>query len=135
MDVLTLMLPCRRRFFPLRKQEGETLQEFSLALMSLMAAVEQQAPTQMPIAEELLRDQFVEHVIDGSFRRELKQFMRRNPTATLLDVRAEAIMWEHEGSSGGARGRSNSVPSAFGLQHGVQCPQTAINPPPPPQEV
>ncbi|XP_070405509.1 uncharacterized protein [Nothobranchius furzeri] len=114
----------QKAFFSRHQQEGETLQEFSLALMSLMAAVKQQAPTDMPNAEELLRDQFVEHVSDGALRRELKQFVRRNLTATLLEVRAEAIRWEREGSSGGARGRSYSVPSVFGLQYGVQCPQT-----------
>lgn len=119
----------QKAFFSRYQQEGETIQEFSLALMSLMAAVKQQAPTEMPNAGELLRDQFVEHVSDSALRRELKQFVRRNVSATLLEVRAEAIRWEREGSSGGARGRSYSVPSAFGLQYGVQCPQTAAAPP------
>lgn len=114
-------------FFSRRQQEGETLQEFSLALMSLMAAVKQQAPSDIPNAEVLLRDQFVEHVIDGSLRRELKQLVRVRQTATLLDVRAEAIRWEREGMSGGVRGRSHSVPSVLGLQYGVQCPQQVTN--------
>lgn len=46
--------------------------------------------------------------------------MRRQPTVTLLDVRGAAIRWEREGLPGGMRGRSHSVPSAFGLQYGVQ---------------
>ena len=69
------------------QHEGETLLEFSLALMSLMERVKQWAPTRMPNAEVLLRDQFVEQVGDNTLRRELKQFVRRQPTATLLDVR------------------------------------------------
>lgn len=77
-------------FFSRRQQEGETLQEFSLALMSLMASVRQHAPSDMLNAEVLLRDQFVENVMDGSLRRELKQFVRRQPAASLLEVRAEA---------------------------------------------
>lgn len=108
-------------FFSRRQQEGETLQEFSLALMSLMASVKQSAPSGMPNSEVLLRDQFVEHVLEGALRRELKQFVRQKPTATLLVVRGEAIRWEHEGLPGGARGRSHSVPSALGMQFGVQC--------------
>lgn len=108
-------------FFSRRQQEGETLQEFSLALMSLMASVKQSAPSGMPNSEVLLRDQFVEHVLEGALRRELKQFVRRKPTATLLEVRGEAIRWEREGLPGGARGRSHSVPSALGMQFGVQC--------------
>lgn len=108
-------------FFSRRQQEGETLQEFSLALMSLMASVKQSAPNGMPNSEVLLRDQFVEHVLEGALRRELKQLVRRQPTATLLEVRGEAIRWEREGLPGGVRGRSHSVPSALGMQFGVQC--------------
>lgn len=107
-------------FFSRRQQDGETLQEFSLALMSLMSAVKQRAPSEMLNADVLLRDQFIENVIDGSLRRELKQLTRRQPTISLLDVRAEAIRWEREGLPGGVRGRSHSVPSMMGLQYGVQ---------------
>lgn len=106
-------------FFSRRQQEGETLLEFSLALMCLMEKVKQCALCPMPNAAALLRDQFVEHVLDGSLRRELKQLVRRQPDSTLLDVRAEAIRWEREGLPGGSRGRSHSVPSVFGVQYGV----------------
>lgn len=116
-------------FFSRRQQEGETLHEFSLALMSLMASVKERAPSGMINAEVLLRDQFVEYVLDGALRRELKQLVRRQPTATLLDVRGEAIRWEREGLPGGARGRSHSVPSPFGLQCGVQGSRGATTPP------
>lgn len=110
----------QQAFFSRQQQEGETLLEFSLALMSLMAAVKQRAPTDVPNAEVLLRDQFVEHVLDGALRRELKQFVRGQPTATLLEVRGEAIRWEREGLPMGVRGRSNSVPAVFGVQYGIQ---------------
>ncbi|XP_056317983.1 uncharacterized protein LOC130232232 [Danio aesculapii] len=107
-------------FFSRRQQEGETLVEFSLALMSLLEKVKGQSPHGMPNAETLLRDQFVENVNDCTLRRELKQFVRRQPTATLVDARGEALRWEREGMPGGARGRSQSVPSAYGIQYGVQ---------------
>lgn len=106
-------------FFSRRQREGETLQEFSLALMGLMEKVKQRAPVVMSNSEALLRDQFVEQVSDSSLRRELKQLVRRQPGSTLLDVRAEAIQWEREGLPGGARGRSHSVPLTFGVQYGV----------------
>lgn len=107
-------------FFSRRQQEGETLLEFSLALMGLLEKVKQRSPSVMLNAEVLLRDQFVEHVLDNTLRRELKQLVRRQPTATLLEVRSEAIRWEREGMPGGARGRSHSVPVAHGFQYGVQ---------------
>lgn len=118
-------------FFSRKQQEGETLQEFSLALMGLMERVKQRAPVGMPNAGALLRDQFVEYVLDGSLRRELKQLVRRQPDYTLLDVRTEAIRWEREGLPGGARGRSYSVPTVLGVQYGVQGgPQNAVLSPP-----
>lgn len=110
----------QQAFFSRHQQEGETLQEFSLALMALMAQIEQCAPDGMPNADVLLRDQFTEHVLDNSLRRELKQLVRRQPTITLLALRSEAIRWEREGLPGGIRGRSSSLPTAYGLQYGVQ---------------
>lgn len=106
-------------FFSRKQQEGETLQEFSLSLLSLMHRVKARAPNNMPNSEVLLRDQFIEHVLDGALRRMLKQYVRQNPTATLLAAREEAMRWEREGLPASARGRSNSVPSAYGLQYAV----------------
>lgn len=107
-------------FFSRKQREGETLLEFSLALMSLLEGVKQQSPYIMSNSENLLRDQFVEHVVDSSLRRELKQLVRRQPTSSLLEVRREAIRWEREGMPGGARGRSQSVPLVPLIQYGVQ---------------
>lgn len=106
-------------FFSRKQQDGETLQEFSHALMCLMDRVVTRAPDDLPNSNVLLRDQFVEHVYDCALRRELKQFVRGHPNASLLDVRSEAIRWEREGMPGGARGRSHSVPSAAGFQFAV----------------
>ena len=103
-------------FFSRKQQDSETLQEFSHALMCLMDRIVTRAPNNLPNSNVLLRDQFVEHVSDCALRRELKQFVRGHPTASLLDVRSEAIRWEREGTPGGARGRSHSVPSAAGFQ-------------------
>lgn len=107
-------------FFSRKQLDGESLQEFSHALMCLMSKVVQRSPTGMPHSNVLLRDQFVEHVSDYTLRRELKQFVRSKPASTLLEVRGEAIRWEQEGMPGGGRGRSYSVPSAFGTQCAVQ---------------
>lgn len=115
-------------FFSRKQQEGETLLEFSLALLSLMDRVKARSPNNMPNAEILMRDQFIEHVLDGALRRVLKQHVRKNPAATLLGVRGEAMRWEREGLPACARGRSNSMPSAFGFQHAVQGgPPRAFN--------
>lgn len=113
-------------FFSRRQLEGESLLEFSLALMGLMEKVKQRFPGAVLNAPILLRDQFVEHVVDNALRRELKQLVRRQPSATLLEVRSEAIRWEQEGLPGGARARSQSVPFSYGIQYGVQGGQRSV---------
>lgn len=122
-------------FFSRRQQDGESLLEYSLVLMSLMDKVKQSAPSDIPNSEELLRDQFVEHVLDGVLRRDLKRYVRDHAAATLLDVRAEAIRWEREGLPAGVRNRSNSVPSAFGIQYGVQGGHQRFGQSPPVSEI
>lgn len=86
--------------------------------MSLMASIKQCAPGDMPNAEVMLRDQFLEQVLDGALRRELKQLVRRQPSASLLEVRGEAFRWEREGMPGGVRGRSHSLPSVCAFNMG-----------------
>ncbi|KAI3377319.1 hypothetical protein L3Q82_008522 [Scortum barcoo] len=110
----------QQAFFSRHQLEGETLQGFSVALMALMDHVKQCAPDGVPNADVLLRDEFIEHAYDSSLRRELKQLVRRQPMATMLELRSEAIRWEREGLAGGARPRSSSLPSAYGLQYAVQ---------------
>lgn len=68
--------------------------------MALMEEVRQCAPEGSLNVEVLLRDKFVEHVLDSALRQELKRLIRRQPTATLLDVRGEGIRWERDGFPG-----------------------------------
>lgn len=88
--------------------------------MKLLEKVKRKLPHGMPNAKLLLRDQFVEYMSDGALQCELKQLVRRQPTATLLDIRSETICWEWEGTLGGTRALSQSVSSAYGIQYGVQ---------------
>lgn len=114
-------------FFSRKQQEGESLLEFSIALMTLMDKVKRCAPEGIINADVLLRDQFVEHVGEGALRRALKQLIRGRPTATLIEVRKEAIRWEREGSVEPPRPRSFSLPSVerpFGLA-GTSCAMTS----------
>lgn len=113
-------------FYSRRQLEGETLQEFSLVLLGLFDKLKHQSPHAILNADVIVRDQFIEGVLDNALRRELKQLVRRQPAATLLDVRGEAIRWEREGMPGGVRGRSQSAPLVHGIQCGVQG-DTGIN--------
>lgn len=83
-------------FFSRKQQDGESLEEFSLALMSLMERIKQHMPDGMPKAEVILRDQFVEQVLDGALQCELKQLVWQQPMLSLLDVRREALRLDHQ---------------------------------------
>lgn len=48
-------------------------------------------------SKRVLRDQFVEHVNDVGFKRELKRLVRQTPHCSLLCVGSEAIRWNEEG--------------------------------------
>lgn len=98
-------------FFSRKQQEGETLLEFSIALMTLIDKVRRNAPEGILNADVLLRDQFVEHVNEGALRRHLKSFIRTTPLATLIAVRKEAMRWEREGAAEPQRPRSFSLSS------------------------
>lgn len=101
----------QKQFFSRKQEEGESLQDFSHALFALMEKVVQGAPDGVPNSASLVRDQFVEHVIDNSLCRELKRYVRLHPQSTILEVRKEAIRWVDEGFRPDTRERSYSVPS------------------------
>ncbi len=111
-------------FFSRRQLDGESLQEYSHALYCLMEKVVASAPNRMANSSILLRDQFVENVNNSDLRRELKRLVRSDPTLSLLDVRAEAIRWEREGSPTNSKHHSISPYCAVqssSVQRNVDC--------------
>ncbi|KAL7844950.1 hypothetical protein SRHO_G00234900 [Serrasalmus rhombeus] len=110
-------------FFSRKQLDGESLQEYSHALLALMDRIQNCAPNMVPDADVLVRDQFVEHVNDSVLCRELKRLVRSTPTLSMLQVCTEAIRWEQEGRPrDNSRGRSYSVPSMCALQLSRQSP-------------
>ena len=87
----------QQRFFDRKQKEGESLQDFSHALMMLMERVTLCNPQAWSNPQTLLRDQFCEQVRDHALRRELKKMVRQNQEISLLDIRKEAIRWVEEG--------------------------------------
>lgn len=94
----TSYVTLQENFFSRKQLEGETLHEFSHALLALMEKVVNSAPGRVTNSAVLLRDQFVENVMDPNLRRELKRLIRGDSTLSFLDARAEAVRWEREGS-------------------------------------
>lgn len=105
------MSPCSRFFFSRRQQGGETLQEFSLALMALMEQFKQSAPDGMRGAEVLLRDQvwkmlLTEPSVESSNKRhELKELLKHRQeqlnqlTETVVSLQnTQSVFWPSRGS-------------------------------------
>ncbi|KAL6490489.1 hypothetical protein MHYP_G00008340 [Metynnis hypsauchen] len=88
-------------FFSRKQLDGESLQEYSHALLALMDRIQNCASNVVPNSDVLVRDQFVEHVNDSALCRELKRLVRLTPTLSMLQVRTEAIRWEQEGRPSG----------------------------------
>lgn len=98
----------QKQFFQRRQLEGESLREYSHALMALMEAMKRKNSTGICNSDYTLRDQFIEHMRDNTLRRELKRQVRLNPEMPFLEVRAEAIRWADEGDTPSIRPRAHS---------------------------
>lgn len=79
-------------FYSRKQQDGESLLEFSFALMSLMGKIKQASSQAIPNAEVMLRDQFIEYVIDGGLRRDLKQNKNPRLACTVQSCRLRQIV-------------------------------------------
>lgn len=92
------------QFFQRTQREGESLRDYSHALKSLMDVVIQKTPVGIPNPDVLLRDQFIENVLDDMLRRELKQQVTQDSTISFVDLRGIALRWA-EVSRRGGRGK------------------------------
>ncbi|KAL2094491.1 hypothetical protein ACEWY4_009210 [Coilia grayii] len=116
----------QKQFFQRRQLEGESLREFSHALLYLLEAVKRRDPACFAHPEVVLRDQFVENVRDGMLKRELRRQVRLHPALTFLDVRSEAIRWVEEGEHpSGPRPRAHSI-STHAIQE-VEAATSAVS--------
>lgn len=115
----------QQQFFDRKQKEGESLQEFSHALMALMASVRKTNPRAMSDHQVILRDQFCENVQDHALRRELKKLVRQQSSLTLLELRKEAIRWVEEGQPQRIRS-GRVVPHAFETQAVAVCEENGL---------
>lgn len=88
-----------RKFFERRQRERESIQDYSHALMLLLARVERLDPDSVPDKEKLLRDQFLENLRDSQLRRDIKRWARDHPTKSFQQVREEVQLWVNEEST------------------------------------
>lgn len=83
----------QRRFFNRKQQEGESLLDYSHALMDLMDQVVKTDGQANAKSQKDLRDQFCDGVRDPSLRTRLQDLVQLNPRWTIREARKEAIHW------------------------------------------
>lgn len=117
----------QQKFFDRKQREGESLYEFSHALMELMEKVKSCNNPSITNPDIVIRDQFCENVRDSTLRRELKRLVRGDDQLTLLDVRSEAIRWVEEGQPNRDK-HARTTPLVSEAQIASQCDSVQIKP-------
>ena len=95
----------QKQFFDRRQREGESVREYSHALMAIMEEINHCKVKDAWCGDFALRDQFAENVCDVGLRRELKKTIRQQPTISFFQLRKEALQWEEEAEGGVERRR------------------------------
>lgn len=98
-----------RRFFDRRQLPGEPIASFSHSLIEIVDRINRLAPKGGAERDMMLRDQFVENVLDVHLRWELKRRIE-NGEIDFLSLRKIAMQWADE-VEGAARGkvRANAI--------------------------
>lgn len=92
-----------------RKQETkESLRDFSHALISLAERAFKVDAECLANKDHAIRDRFAEKVKDKTLRRDLKKEIKKNPTVSFRDLRAEAIAWAEEDELQGHQGQATA---------------------------
>lgn len=113
----------QRRFYNRKQLEGESLLDYSHALMDLM---DQVAKTDAHVATKDLRDQFCDGVKDQALRIRLRDLVNANPMWTIRDVRAEAIKWMAQYENQPSKFKSNN--SSVLHEMSVSCESAVSRP-------
>ena len=121
------------QFCQLHQRADETVREFSYGLKRLMDMVGRATPGAVPNADQLLRDQLIEHVRDGALRRMLDQRVAGHPQMTFAEARGLAVKWE-EARPPPVRARSQSCgpvdPATSVIARELRAAPTGAAPPP-----
>lgn len=88
----------QKSFFDRKQREGESLREYSHALLSLAEGVNRCSEAVDLCGEQAVGNQFAENVRDPALRRELKKLLRQDPKIRFLTLRREAILLAEEDS-------------------------------------
>lgn len=89
------------KLFQRSQREGDALRDYSHAIKSLMNVAIRKMPGGIANSDVILRNQYIEHVLDDMLRRELKRVIQ-DPAISFVDLRGIAIRWAEASKQGGS---------------------------------
>jgi hypothetical protein len=89
----------QQQFYSRQQEVGESLEDFSYALMEIMRKMEKMNPSVFQNADELLRERFAEGVHKISLRREMRRLNKERSKLKFCQLRDEAIAWNKDEES------------------------------------
>lgn len=98
----------QRRFFNRKQFEGESLIDYSHALMDLMDQIIKNDAQAASHSSKDLRDQFCDGVREQALRMRLRDLIHVNPEWTIRDVRGEATRWMAQYENQSSKYKSNN---------------------------
>ena len=83
----------QQKFFQREQKKGESLQPYSLSLLKLMDRMLQKSKTVVGDKELMLKERFIDGVLDHQLRREMRRFSLEHLDISFLDFRKEIFRW------------------------------------------
>ena len=83
----------QQQFFQREQRKNETLQQYSLVLLKLVDRMLQKSKTVIGDKELMLKEKFIDGVLDYQLRREMRRFSLEHPGIPFQDFRKEIFRW------------------------------------------
>ncbi|MCG8048333.1 MAG: zinc finger domain-containing protein [Candidatus Thiodiazotropha taylori] len=83
----------QQQFFQREQRKNESLQQYSLVLLKLVDRMLQKNRTVIGDKELMLKERFIDGVLDHQLRREMRRFSIEHPEISFQDFRKEIFRW------------------------------------------
>lgn len=86
----------QQRFFQRNQKSGESLEEYSLALMKIANQATKRDDSALGDKNNTLKERFIEGILDKQLKREVRRFYREHKEYSFLQFREEVLKWVDE---------------------------------------
>ena len=89
----------QQTFYQRDQKVNESLQEYSLVLLKLAGRLQKKAPSAVGNMDVLLRERFIEGILDKQLRREMRRFAMEHSEAPFHAFRQKVLTWAEDSKS------------------------------------